>query len=110
MEVYTAFNHFHFDEELSIEEKIKASQGWRKRINDSLKEIDPSLRGQYYGNGFVVETSSKETFEKLLSQGFADGSKFRAFAEASCRYRSKNQEELDKLKKRIHDLSSSTEK
>lgn len=110
MEVYTAFIYFSQDEELSIEEKLKASQEWRKRIHDSLEEIDPSLRGQYCGNGFLVETNSKEIFEKLLSHGFVDGNKFRAFAEASCRYRSKNQEESDKLKKRIHALSGSTEK
>lgn len=105
MEKYSAIHFFPFDEELSVEENLRASRDWRESIARILKEIDPTLTGQYHGNGFLVVTHSKEIFEKLISSGFKDVCKFMAFAEASYAYKKKNENELANLKKRIDALS-----
>lgn len=43
---------------------------WRKRVMDIMKEVDPSLRGRYKCDGFLVATDDAKIYQQLLERGF----------------------------------------
>jgi hypothetical protein len=51
---------------------LESSKAWRNNVTACLQKLDPSLRGRFLSDGFVIETHDIETYHQLLQHGFED--------------------------------------